>query len=72
MTSKGDAVYAILPRWPGKRFVVKDLASVKSASLLGTEGALKVRTRNGGAEITMPDVPEDLMRQPAWVLKLSR
>jgi len=26
----------------------------------------------GGVEIELPDLPEELLHQPAWVLKVSR
>ncbi len=71
-TAKGDDVYAILPRWPGKQFVVRDVAGVKGATLLGAAGALKVHGVKGGVRVSLPEMPEDLMRQPAWVIKLAR
>jgi hypothetical protein len=33
---------------------------------------LKFKAEANGVTVNMPDVPEDLMMQPAWVLKLSR
>ena len=73
-TSKGNDVYAILPRWPGRHFTVKDFdgAKPKSVSLLGTTAPLIFETRGNAVTIDLPEVPEDLMSQPAWVLKLSR
>ncbi|HZO57795.1 MAG TPA: alpha-L-fucosidase [Bryobacteraceae bacterium] len=71
-TAKGNDVFAILPRWPGKSFTVQKVAGVKSVSLLGVPGTLRFQAAMGGVAVTLPDVPEDLMRQPAWVLKLSR
>ncbi len=71
-TAKGDDVFAILPRWPGKKFVVKDLPGVSKASLLGTSTSLKVKKTSGGVEVALPELPEELLAQPAWVLKLSK
>src|SRR5579872_4303008 len=41
-TSKGGDLYAILPRWPGRTFTIKDVdaARIKSASLLGASAQL--------------------------------
>ena len=71
-TAKGNDLYAILPRWPGRRFVVKDVSGMKSATLLGAPGNLKVTPAASGVSIALPDLPEALQRQPMWVLKLSR
>jgi alpha-L-fucosidase len=71
-TAKGNDVYAILPRWPSKTFTAKNIDGIKSVSLLGGSAALKFQSRNGAVTITLPDLPEHLLHQPAWVLKLSR
>jgi alpha-L-fucosidase len=73
-TSKGNDVYAILPRWPGKSFTVMDVdpAGVRSVHLLGSAEALKFKPQGTGVEVELPEAPEDLMAQPAWVLKVSR
>ncbi len=73
-TSKGSDVYAILPRWPGRTFTVKDIdgSGLKSVSLLGSSAALHWSARGGSVKVDLPEVPEDLMKQPAWVLKLSK
>jgi alpha-L-fucosidase len=73
-TSKGNDVYAILPRWPGRHFTVKDFegAKLKSVALLGTTAPLKFKAQGNAVTVDLPEVPEDLMSQPAWVLKLSR
>lgn len=72
-TAKGNNVYAIMPRWPGRRFVLQPKAALKpkSVELLGG-GALKWQPTPAGLAITLPDVPEDLMQQPAWVIKVSQ
>jgi alpha-L-fucosidase len=71
-TSKGSDVYAILPRWPGKKIVLQDVGGVKSVELLGSAGALHFRPVGSGVEIDLPDLPTALLHQPAWVLKLNR
>ena len=73
-TKKGTAVYAILPRWPGRQFVWKDAVALApvSVSLLGVPGALR-HTKTGSAiTIDLPDLPARLLAQPAWVLKLTQ
>jgi len=73
-TSKPGAVYAILPRWPGRRFVWKDAAALKprAASLLGARGALRFAASGDAIAIDLPELPEELLGQPAWVVKLER
>ncbi|HXJ44981.1 MAG TPA: alpha-L-fucosidase [Bryobacteraceae bacterium] len=71
-TAKGHDVYAILPRWPGRSMTIKAVPGVKSVSLLGAPGGLKFRSAEGGVTVALPDMPEELMQQPMWVLKLSR
>ena len=71
-TSKGNDVYAILPRWPGGVFQIKDVPGVKSVSLLGSTQSVKFTGSNGAVSVNLPELPEDLRAQPAWVLKLSR
>jgi alpha-L-fucosidase len=71
-TMKGDNLYAILPHWPGRRFVLKDVTGVKSVALLGSPEALKFKTSNAAISIELPELPEALLAQPAWVLKVSQ
>jgi alpha-L-fucosidase len=73
-TAKGNDVYAILPSWPGRQFTVKDFDAehLKSVRLFGFAAPLRFAAQAGSLTIQMPDVPEALMSQPAWVLKLSR
>jgi alpha-L-fucosidase len=71
-TTKGSDLYAILPRWPGRSFLLKDVTGVRSVRLLGAEGTLRFKAVAGGVEIDLPDLPEELLHQPAWVLKVSR
>ncbi len=71
-TSKGGDVYAILPQWSGHSRAIKDIRSAKSVNLLGSRTPLKFRASNGGLLIQLPDLPEDLRQQPAWVLRISQ
>ena len=70
-TAKGDKVYAILPRWSGHTLVLKDLSAAKSVGLLGSSMRLKFKNSKAGLEIELPDLPENLRAQPAWVLKIA-
>lgn len=72
-TVKGSDVYAILPTWPDKQFVLKnfDGAKVKSVTLLGTDTTLRFQLQAGNLSVEMPALPEKLRTQPAWVLKIS-
>jgi alpha-L-fucosidase len=71
-TTKGSELFAILPRWPSRSFLLKDVTDVKSVTLLGSATALKFKSSGSGTSIELPDLPEDLRQQPAWVLKVSR
>ena len=73
-TKKGDAVYAILTRWPGRRFTWKDATALvpKTVSLLGVPGQLRFTKSAGTIVVDLPALPEHLLAQPAWVLKLSQ
>jgi len=73
-TTKGNDLYAILPRWPGRRFLLKDDAAkgVKAVSLLGSGAALKISPAGANLAVLLPDLPEELLAQPAWVLKIAR
>jgi alpha-L-fucosidase len=71
-TAKGDDIFAILPRWPGRSFRINDIANVRSVTMLGTSAPLKFKSARNGITIELPELPEELMAQPAWVLKLSR
>jgi alpha-L-fucosidase len=72
-TAKGSDVFAILPRWPGRRFTVKGAGTrpFAAVTLLGATLPLRFTTGHGSVVIELPDLPEPLLRQPAWVLKLS-
>ena len=71
-TEKGDSVYAILPHWSRRSLLIKDLDSAKFVSLLGSATRLKFKSSKNGLRIELPDLPEELYGQPAWVLKINR
>jgi alpha-L-fucosidase len=73
-TSKGQDVFAILPRWPGRQFRLKDAGALrlKSVTLLGSSAPLRWNSAAGTITIQLPDLPEDLIQQPAWVLRLRQ
>jgi alpha-L-fucosidase len=71
-TSKGGDVYAILPQWSGHSLVIKDISSAKSVTLLGSSTLLNFRASKSGLSIQLPDLPEDLRQQPAWVLRIKQ
>jgi alpha-L-fucosidase len=71
-TSKGGDLFVILPRWPGRTFLLNDVTDAKSVTLLGSTAALKFKAAKGGVSVQLPNIPEALMEQPAWTLKVSR
>ena len=71
-TSKGNDVYAILPRYPGGTFQIKDVTGVRAVTLLGDTTPVKFTAANGGVSVQLPELPENLRAQYAWVLKLTR
>lgn len=73
-TSKGADVCAILPRWPGRRFMVKEFdgTGLRSATPLGVAAPLLFHSQGAAVTIDLPEIPEDLMAQPAWAIKLSK
>ena len=71
-TTKGKDLYAILPRWTGPSLKLKDMGDVKAVTLLGSATPLQFKSAAGAVTIQLPDLPEDLRAQPAWVLKISR
>jgi alpha-L-fucosidase len=71
-TSKGDDLYAILPRWPSDALTINAVNSAKSVILLGPGKPLKFRGSKQGLSIKFPNVPEGVGQQPAWVVKISQ
>jgi alpha-L-fucosidase len=71
-TTKNADLFAILPRWPGRTFLLKDVTAAKSVTLLGSAAPLKFKATPGGISIQLPDLPPELLAQPAWVVKVSQ
>lgn len=69
-TAKGNNVYAILPHWAGSTFVVKDVKTAKSVTLLGSSAPLRFKNSQAGLSIQLPQLPDELLAQPAWVVKI--
>ena len=65
-------MYAILPRWTKETLTLKDLTGVKSVVLLGSPIPIAFQSTEKGTTLELPDLPEELRQQPAWVLKVSR
>jgi alpha-L-fucosidase len=71
-TSKGNDVYAILTHWPDHGLLIKDVSAAKSVRLLGSNTPVKFNNSKAGLSIQLPDLPENLRQQPAWVLTISQ
>lgn len=71
-TAKDNNVYAILPHWAEHTLVIKDLTAAKSVRLLGSPAPLRFKTSKIGLAIDLPDLPEGLRSEPAWVLKITQ
>lgn len=56
-TRNDGNLYAILPGWPGKEFVIHDVASAGGVTMLGTSAPLRWQREGNGIRITMPDFP---------------
>ncbi len=72
-TAKDNAVYAIVPRWPGAQFTVRNVSapSGMQPGLLGHEGSLKWKAAGNDLLIEMPAAPSDATKaQHAYVIKL--
>ncbi len=74
-TSKGDVLYAILPRWPSRPLLLKGVRPTSSTAvtLLGQEGTLKWDARGSDILITMPEFSADQRAcTSAYTLKITR
>ena len=73
-TAKGGDVYAILPRWPeSKQLTLKDVGAAKEVSLLGSATPLHWKASSKNAvTLDVPAIPENLLQQPAWVIRIRR
>ena len=71
-TTRGSDLFVILPRWPGKSFLLKDVGHARSVTLLGFGKSIKSTVSGNGLVIELPELPEDLRAQSAWVLKVTQ
>jgi alpha-L-fucosidase len=71
-TTKGDDLFAILPRWPGSSLLLRDVTGVRVVTLLGSDAPVTFKASKDGVTVELPDLPEELRAQPAWVLRVSR
>ncbi|MDR3698782.1 MAG: alpha-L-fucosidase [Candidatus Sulfopaludibacter sp.] len=72
-TAKGRDVYAILPRWPGRQFRIKEGGlQPKSVTLLGSAAPVQWKTAGTAVTMDLPELTQDLLAQPMWVLKISQ
>ncbi|NLH17547.1 MAG: alpha-L-fucosidase [Phycisphaerae bacterium] len=73
-TAKPNTLYAILPVWPGKEFILRDVnpdSGVK-VSLLGRDGNLPWKKIEGGMAIDLSSIDEkQLPGSVAWTLKIK-
>ena len=73
-TQKGDDVFVIWTRWPGKEFEVKGITGTEKIriSLLGYDGDVEWKTIGDGLRIQPPAVnPETVPCKHAWVFRIS-
>jgi len=73
-TTKDGAVYAILPKWPGKSILIKDLdpKHTNKVTLLGLKGKLKWKQKGTGIEVELPAFdPNWKLSNYAYVLKIQ-
>ena len=48
------------------------IGTLRSAQLLGAPGVLPLKRTHDGVAVRLPALPDALLHQPAWVIKLSR
>lgn len=73
-TAKGSSVYAILPKYPKKEIILKDMQSRAKTqiTLLGYNGKLQWKQVNNNIIVEMPIIPfNEIPCQYAWCLKLE-
>jgi alpha-L-fucosidase len=70
-TCKGDTLYAIMPRWLGGTFLLKDVEPTENTrvSILGMEELLQWTAADGGIAVELPCAPPQ--PQTAWTLKVT-
>ena len=70
-TSKGDTLYAIMPRWIEGSFLIQDVTPSEATrvELLGSDEPLDWAVSDGGIAVEMPCAPPT--HQTAWTLRLT-
>ena len=71
-TAKDKNLYAILPHWSGHSLLLKDVTQTQSVRLLGSDTPLKFKVSKAGTLVELPELPEELRQQSAWVLRVSQ
>ncbi len=72
-TRKPDALYAIIPGWPGEQVAIRDIRvpADTAVTMLGVDGSLKFAYEGTTLTVTMPQLgPEDAPCQHAYALKI--
>jgi alpha-L-fucosidase len=73
-TAKGDTVYAILPRWPGKQMIVEQMSARPEARivLLSENQTLTWRVEGNRIVVEMPgSLGSTITPGEAYVLKMT-
>ena len=73
-TAKGDTLYAVLPWWPSRSVVLKDVRPSRQTivTMLGLEGPLKWTPVEGGIAVEVPPLSVDeLPCEHAYTIKLT-
>lgn len=73
-TTQGDTLYAIMPRWPSDRLVVRDIAisNKTQVSLLGVNGHLDYEVEGRNLIVNVPCLSvEEVPCQHAYTLKIT-
>jgi alpha-L-fucosidase len=75
-TQKEDHVYAILPKWPGKKLIIKDFNANEGTKiiLLATNAGCSWENTGNNLEIALPDYDPNLPAENnyAYVLKIEK
>ena len=73
-TTKGDTLYAILPRWPSQPVRLKNVrgSADTEVTMLGLNGSLKWAARENAVEVVLPEIPtDDLPCKHAFTLRIT-
>lgn len=75
LIKKGNNVYAILPRYPKNKIVLKDIQTTgrTKITLLGSDKKVQWKQKGNDIEVIMPLLyVDELPCDYAWVLKLEK